>query len=381
MSALPAASQRWRVAAMPAVKAAVVPFVVSRVIVLLSLELARYLVEQLRLTAPTAVGASHAGLLAWDATWYRKIAAHGYSGLPHGALRFYPLLPVVARAFGAIPGVRASTAVVLTANLAAFAAFALIYHLVVLELGDDKAARRSVWVLALAPSAFVLVMGYAESLLLVTTIVAFIGLRRRRYGWAIAAAFLAGLCRPVAVLLVVPAVIEAARNWRHVPNRERVLGLSAVAAAPLGAAAYLTWVQLSYGDFWLPLREQLSPSHRGPVANPISTLWHDGLDFVHRTHLGTAQHLVWAVVLVLLVCYLFWRLPSSYGWYAAATLVVALTAHNLDSLERYGLGCFPFAIAAGTLLRRQTAWWAALAVTSCLLVAYAVLAFLGLYVP
>jgi len=271
--------------------------------------------------------------------------------------------------------------VVLVANLAAFTAFAVLYHLVVVELRDEAVARRAVWVLALAPPAFVLAMGYAESLLLLTTILAFLGLRQRNYPLAIAAGFLAGLCRPVGVLLVVPAAIEAMRNWHAVSNRERTYGLGAVLAAPIGAAAYLGWVQVTLGDFLLPLREQMSPNHRGRFADPFVTLARDANDLVHGVHLGTAQHLGWAVLLVLLALFALWRLPSCYGWYAVATLVVALTAQNLDSLERYGLGCFPFAIAAALLLGGRGPRWAALALTGCLLTTYGVLAFLGLYVP
>jgi hypothetical protein len=87
------------------------------------------------------------------------------------------------------------------------------------------------------------------------------------------------------------------------------------------------------------------------------------------------------VLLVLLAAFLLWKLPASYGWYAVATLAVAITAPNLDSLERYGLGCFPFVIAAAMLTRRRNTYWAVVAFSGALLVAYAMLAFLGAYVP
>ena len=132
--------------------------------------------------------ASHAGLLGWDARWYERIAAHGYAGLGNAALRFFPLLPVLARSLRAVPGMTAGMSVIIVANVASLAAFAVLYRLVVFELGDEACARRAVWLLALAPPAFVLVMGYAESLLLVTSLVAFLGLRQRRYGLAICAA-------------------------------------------------------------------------------------------------------------------------------------------------------------------------------------------------
>ncbi len=85
------------------------------------------------------------------------------------------------------------------------------------------------------------------------------------------AGFAAGLSRPVGMLLVIPAAIEVAANWRSLQVRERVVGVGAVLAAPAGAAAYLGWAQEVAGSFLLPLREQLSPSRRGTVADPFVT--------------------------------------------------------------------------------------------------------------
>jgi len=368
-------------AAIPAVRASVLPFLVSRAIVLLALGLARFVVSNFRLTSRSALGASHAGLLGWDATWYERIAAQGYAGLGHEALRFFPLLPVTARALRAIPGVTAGTALIIVANLACLAAMAVFYDLVVFEFGDAACARRAVWLLALAPPAFVLAMGYAESLFLLTTLVAFLGFRSRRYSLAICAAFLAALCRPLGMLLVIPAAIEVAASWRSVSTRERIMGIATALAAPAGAAAYLGWVEVQTGSFLLPLREQLSRSHRGSLADPFATFARDANDLLHGAHLGTAQHAPWALLLVLLGAFVLWKLPAAYGWYAVSTLVVALTASNLDSLERYALACFPFAIAAAMLTRRRSTYLAVVALSGSLLLAYAALAFLGVYVP
>ena len=290
--------------------------------------------------------------------WYERIAAHGYAGLGNGALRFFPLLPVLARSFRAVPGMTAGMSVIIVANVASLAAFAVLYRLVMFELGDEACARRAVWLLALAPPAFVLVMGYAESLLLLTSLVAFLGLRQRRYALAICAAFAAGLCRPVGMLLVIPAAIEVAASWRSLPGRERIVGVGAVLAAPAGAAAYLGWAQEVVGSFLLPMREQLSRSRRGTITDPFVTFARDARDLVHGTHLGTAEHAFWAVLLLLLAAFIIWRLPAAYGWYTVAVLAVVLTASNLESLERYGLGCFPFVIAAAMLTkgRRSYEW-------------------------
>ena len=193
---------------------------------LVALVAARFSASTFKLGA-AARAASHAGLLGWDAAWYERIAAHGYAGRGNAALRFFPLLPILARSFRAVPGMTAGMSVIVVANVASLAAFVVLYRLVMFEIGDEACARRAVWLLALAPPAFVLVMGYAESLLLVTSLVAFLGLRQRRYGLAIGGGFAAGLCRPVGMLLVIPAAIEVAASWRSLlgsrtsPRRRR----------------------------------------------------------------------------------------------------------------------------------------------------------------
>jgi hypothetical protein len=373
------ATERWAVVS-PALRAAAVPFLVTRVMAFAAIGIARLVAGGLHLGS-AARAASRSDLLGWDASWYEKIAAQGYSGLSSGALRFFPLLPVLARSFKAVPGMTAGMSVLIVANVGCFAAFAALYHLVKLEFGDEACARRAVWLLALAPPAFVLVMGYAESLLLLTSILAFLGLRQRHYGLAICAGFLAGLSRPVGMLLAIPAAIELAASWRSSSGRGRAPGIGAVLAAPAGAAAYLGWADEGAGSFLAPLREQLSVTHRGVISDPFVTLGRDAWNLVHGSHFGTTEHALWAILLVALAVVIFRKLPAAYGWYAASVLVVVLTASNFDSLERFGLGCFPFVIAAATLTRGRTTYWIVAGLSALLFMTYAILAFIGVYVP
>ena len=72
-------------------------WVAARVLVAFSLVLAHLLVNVAR---PDNVGAHlrlHEGLLGWDAGWYEAIAKHGYAGAGSASLRFFPLVPALAR--------------------------------------------------------------------------------------------------------------------------------------------------------------------------------------------------------------------------------------------------------------------------------------------
>ncbi|HUY60827.1 MAG TPA: hypothetical protein VMW49_03025, partial [Candidatus Dormibacteraeota bacterium] len=246
-----------------ALRAVLLPWAVGRVVVLGALALARYLADHTHPAAAVALRA-HEGLLGWDAGWYRDIAAGGYGSLPKEALRFFPLLPLLTRGLHDVTGLSDSDCLIGIVNLAALLAGALLYRLVAIERGRPELGRRAVWVLALAPSAFVLVMGYAEAVLLVVSIGAFIGLRTGRWWLAAAAGYLAGLTRPIGVLLVVPALVEVARSrggagsWTGWASRA-----AAVLAPAAGCATYLGWVASRFGDFWLPVRIQESGQLRG----------------------------------------------------------------------------------------------------------------------
>src|SRR5262249_57635658 len=74
-------------------RAAVMPWAVARVLVIGSLALTRFGVDHIeRARRPVQLGQ---GLFAWDAAFYRDIAEHGYGAVRTGALRFFPLLPLL----------------------------------------------------------------------------------------------------------------------------------------------------------------------------------------------------------------------------------------------------------------------------------------------
>ncbi|MGO9344198.1 MAG: mannosyltransferase family protein [Acidimicrobiales bacterium] len=374
-----------------AVRTAAPPWLLARAVVLASLAVARELTSDGRLSAQSASRVRQ-GLLGWDAGWYEAIAKHGYAGAGPASLRFFPLVPAVARALAEVPGVSVGVALVVVSNLCALAAAALLASLVRRETGDAQFARRAAWLLCLAPPAFVFIMGYAESTFVMLCVGAFLCMRRRRWWAAAALSVLAGLARPLGALLVVPAAIECARAWSHThPARStmsarstrssRTAALVSVIGGPLGCGAFLAWCGWRYGDAFAPLRIQEEAGHRGALADPFSTLGHDASLLVHGSHLGTAFHLPWVILAVLLAVVAAVRLPASYAGFAFLVLAVALTASNLDSFERYALSAFPLVIAGASLDRSPRAETAVLVLAAAGLACYSLLAFTGLYVP
>lgn len=362
-----------------ALRAAVVPWVVGRLVVLGALELARYLVDHLHPAAAVATRA-HEGLLGWDAGYYRDIALHGYAALPRPALRFFPLVPLVTRALHDVTRLSAGTCLVGLVNAAALLAAVLLYRLVVNETGRPELARTSVWILALAPSAFVLVMGYAEAVLIVLAVAMFLALRSGRWWWAAAAGYLAGLTRPIGALLFLAALGQVVLSLRRAPRARQLAGAVAVVAPVAGCVTFLGWVGARFGDFWLPVRIQESGNLRGRFTDPAVTFVHDLKQLFHG-HVGTGLHAPWLVVFVVLLVVTFRRWPLPYGLYALGVLALAVSSANFDSLERYGLSAFPLVLAAAGLVKGEEVQRSVWALLGGILVSYSLLAFLNALVP
>jgi len=290
-------------------------------------------------------------------------------------------VPLLTRAGATVPGVGVGAALVVVANVSALAGVMLLAILARRESRDEALARRAAWLMCLMPPAFTQVMGYAEGTLLALAVGAMLALRARAWWWAGLLGFAAALTRPVGVLLAVPAVVEAVRAWHGAPRRARVGRVGAVVGPVLGLGAFLAYVGARYGDALAPLRVQEQGALRGKLADPLRTLSHDGSLLVHGQHVGTAMHLPWSLLAVGLTAVAFVRWPASYGAFAAAVLVVALTASNLDGFERYALSAFPLVLAGASLTSGERVERAVLVIAAGGLAVYAALAFTNLYVP
>lgn len=391
---VPSARGRWRGSAGSAATAvwAVLPaWLVARAVVVGTLVLARSVVGHVRPGNAAAVARAHEGLLGWDAGWYEAIARVGYGPLGHQSLRFFPLFPLAARALALAPGVSAGVAVVVLANAAALAGTVLLRLLVLRETGDRAWADRTVWLFSLAPPAFVLVMGYSEAFLLVASVACFLALRGRpadvpggrtppRWAWVAVLGFTAGLTRPLGAVLVLPAAVEALRQWRANGWGRRLASAAGVLGPVAGAGAFLAWSAAAFGNGLLPVQVQTQAKHHGAFSDPLAVLVHDAAGAFHH-HVGTALHIPWVILAVILAVVCFRRLPASYGAFAAGVVLVALSGTNLDSFERYALSAFPLTIAAAALVARRPLVQVVLVLAALGLAAYAFLAFVNLLVP
>jgi Mannosyltransferase (PIG-V) len=364
-----------------AASASLLPWLTGRAVVLGALALAKYEISHLGLRSAKAIADAHAGLWSWDAGWYSDLAAHGYHAVGTQGLRFFPLFPVVAGVVHRVTFLPVDAVTGLISNASALAATMALYLLAKTEFGDAAPARSAAWLLNLAPAAFVMVMGYSDSLLILLSVTCFACLRHQRWLAAAALGFLAGTARPIGCLLLIPALCEALVGLRATAWRQRGSRAAAVLAPAAGLVAYLAYAGIEFGSFTRPLTLQTNSSRHGGPTDPAVTLYHDALNLLRGHHVGTGLHLPWVLVTVVLVVVVFRTLPVSYGLFTVAVVVVAASGSNLDSFERYALSAFPLLLGAATLMRSQRVETTVLVLSAATMFGYALLAFLGAYVP
>jgi len=184
---------------------------------------------------PVPHGLHYALLGIWerfDTLWFLRIAEHGYDRPM--AVIFYPLYPATIRLVSGLMPAMAAALLVSTV-----AAFFLFWGLLCLA-GDELSEVgkfRTLLLVCVWPTSFVLFAGYAESLTLALVVWAIIFGREARWEAATACGLLAGSARPSGVLVLIPLLVMALRS-----RQARSL---VVALTPLGLLSYWVWLRWS----------------------------------------------------------------------------------------------------------------------------------------
>ena len=361
-----------------ALRDALPAWILARVLVVAGYAAARFVVDKFP-NGALARG-SFVTFIPWDGVQYDLIVRHGYSYDPD-LYRFFPLFPLVGRALDAVTPAGADVALVLLANACSLAFVLLLHVLVRRETADADLARRSVWFASLAPAAYVLVWGYSEALFLLLAVATFLVLRRRQFVAAAGLGALAAFARPTGLLIAIPAAIEAWRGLRGASWRGWLTRALAVVGPFVGTAVYLLWVRGETGDFFDPYSIQANRNFRGGTVDPVTGVRQALTQFFDHDRVGPLLHVGWAVVAIALVVVALRKLPVSYGAFAGAVVIVALSSRKLDSFERYAFAAFPLVIAAGMLVRNRKLETLVFTLSGAAMCLYTTLAMLGVYLP
>jgi len=305
----------------------------------------------------------------WDAPHYLDLARYGYEATGERAdwLVFYPLYPWLTRLVGAPFGDYLIGAFLVT-TVASFVAVVLLYRLVRLD-HDAATANRAVWFFCIFPTAYILHIGYTESLFMVLVLGAFLAARGERWPLVALLGALACLTRVNGLLLLPALAIEPLiLLWRTRRFDPRWLWLAAI---PLGFVGYLLLNYRVTGDpfaFLTITRERwyksIAPPWAGVGAMLASLRWRPPFEVwtvVWQQALFLAIGVAGAVAAWL-------RLRPSYAVWTTLNLLIFTSTSFVLSVPRYSLILFPLVILAA-LLARHPLWLAGLTIASLLLMA------------
>ena len=271
---------------------------------------------------------------AWDGTWYRRIAQHGYLLVPgrQSDPAFFPLWPVILRLAHGL-GISYLAAAIVLAN-ACFLGAILVVDALGRRWLPAADARRAAVLLAVFPLGAVFSMAYPESLVLLLLAGATLAALDDRWLLAAACAGGAALARPEGVLVALPL---AAVAWRR---RRRGAALGAV-LAPVAAL-------VSFPLYLGQVLHDPGAWGRAEKAWGRSFRW-DGVYRAFDTVPAMLRHNAWLTrdvvffVVYLALLAVAYRAGVSRGWIAAGAgmVLLPLASGSLLSDGRFGLLAIP----------------------------------------
>ncbi len=292
----------------------------------------------------------------WDSNHYLNLADVGYiAGAQSNA--FYPLWPMLIRAFSPLFGGNLLASSVVLANAFAVGGALVLHRLTKRKLGEDTADSALLLYLAF-PGAFFLGLPYSEALFMLLLLLCFDALDQGKEGRAAIFAILLPIARPQGLFLGLPLLVHAVLR-----KREKRLELrdALVAAPALGFALYLGLMWVWTGN---PM-EGFDAQERFVMKSSVARLF-DPIAFF-SFFFGAAESLhgfttskldrFW-FILCLASLPTLWKLDKRWFAWALVASVIPCVTLPIASFSRYALAVFPLFIAGAHLLRNRRQWLA-----------------------
>ena len=197
-----------------------------------------------------------------------RIAEGGYGSL-HQDIAFFPLFPVIVHAGDVVLPGGLLAADLVVANVCAYGALVLLHRLATSDFGAE-AADRTIYYLAVFPTAYFLAAPYNHALFLLLAVGCLYAIRREAWWVAGALGALASGTRIAGIMLVLPLAYEYLRKRDFDVRRIRIDAAS-VALVPVGLLSFAVYCWQRYGD---PLAFSHAQSFWGKGLDwPGHTLW------------------------------------------------------------------------------------------------------------
>jgi hypothetical protein len=336
------------------VRETTITFVVTRVPIIFTAELASIIIAQ---RPGQHVAASTNPLLAvwgrWDAVHYLAIASRGYYGTD---MAFFPLYPALVRVVGWLLGNDLIAGLVIS-NVALFFGLLFFYKLAEHQF-DRSVALRAIFYVSIFPTAVFFSAVYTESLFFCLTVASFYYISERKWIVAGILGALAALTRVEGVLLAIPYAMEAlvAFDWHAAlaaPKRLwRVIVGFLLIPGGLGIYMGILWVlrgdPLYFSHVQVHWNRHLAPPWQS-LLRTVQIIAHppNAQVLVGQTIEFTFTLLMLAVLIGAIRC-----LRPSFWVYMALSIIIPMSTSSLMSMPRFALMLFPMFVVLALWGRR-----------------------------
>lgn len=276
----------------------------------------------------------------FDALWYDQIAKTNYRGDPATAA-FFPLYVWVIQGGSFLLNLSYSATAYIINTILTFLVFFLLYYLTRLD-HSEKVAKRTLCIFAFFPTSFFLLAPYADGLLMVSTLAAFLFARTGKVLLTILAVSLATMTKPYGIVLIIPLMLILLQKKRM---SEKITIIFLLLLIPLSFIAISKYQDSMTGVSNAFMYAQTAWKKQFP--NPIVVVLTE-LAFFLRAPLDLPNNLNVLTVIATLV-YLFktWKKKINASWIHAAVFFVVFYVSSFKGLfpffsfSRYALIFFP----------------------------------------
>lgn len=308
------------------------------------------------------------GLIRWDSEHYIHTAENGYSPSNLKATAFFPLYSILIRAAAKITG-NIWTSGLWVSNLSYLIALFYLYSLTKKEF-DEEVARRTVFYISAAPTAFFFSVVYNESVYLLLIVMCFYYARESKWILAAIAGSLATATRLQGVYAGIIILLEALwiQGFRFFPKpwgfkkwflliKQDILiipkawkGMTAAIFSLSGLVAYMIHLDSKIGDPLAFMHITLNYWGKGFSSDWLPRLLH----FTFQTHeevgnlfsgeISNFQYLIDPIVTIIvlpIIVIILFKFRPSYGFFALLSFLVPLMSGQTVSMPRYVVPIIP----------------------------------------
>lgn len=284
----------------------------------------------------------------FDGVHYLTIVNNGYVGT--GAIQaFFPLYPYTIKALHLfitnplIIGVIVST-------VCFGVALYYLYKLILLD-ESHEIATKAILLLMFFPTAFFFTSLYAESLFLLEIVMCFYAVRKKQFGIAAFWAALASATKVTGILLVPALIIDYFASKENLkdslPVKVKTLGIISLGGA--GLVSFMMYLQKTFGD-WLFFIHVQTQFGVGRQVDKFVLLYQVFWRYCKMlATVSVNSPIFYTIVIEFLVgtiffgivIYAFWKVRTSYAFFALCSFLVPTLTGTFTSLPRYVLVLFP----------------------------------------